>query len=221
MKIVTNTVLAATLLSMGLATLAAQEPIQEPRSKAQWQDEGVAFSAIHHARLGAKSFASQLPQNVARDIVELIKPKEEYGFIKNFTDKQIAFLSFDDILNPQIMLYVSTAIIQRNTLAPNNQISFIVEANDGERAYGIERVLIRIYWTMILRTRWIPGLTDRLFDVYLQFQNESFVRKATNVHFSDLMNMKVYNEGQRIRLEVTSPYREPTNYYAEPVKRLW
>jgi len=60
----------------------------------QWQKEAVAFLGCHHARLGAGSFANQLRHSVARDIVELAKPKEEYGFIKNFTDKPIIYLSF-------------------------------------------------------------------------------------------------------------------------------
>lgn len=206
--------LSVVLLSMGLATIAAaQEPIQEQIHKIQqWQKESLAFMAGHHARLGAASFVSYLPQYVAKDIVELIKPKEEYGFIKNCTDKSIAIFGLEEVQEPRVMLSVSTDILRRATLDPAHQICFIAQGYEGKRE------IVRYNGTLSIKTCWISGVTDRLFDVCFQFADEHLVRRASKVLCSELMNFKVYKEGEHIKLEVTSPKHEPAIYYTEQIK---
>ncbi len=209
MKILTKLWLAVALLNMGTVG-AAQAPVQEPitNKTQQFRLGGYAFMAGHHPRLGAQSIVNRLPSDVAKDIVKFAKPSKGYGFIKNFTDKQIVFFGFVDAQVPSIIppKYI---IDSKNALASLYKSRFIVEK---ELPYKHH---------MIIDERgnqqgWMEGISDRLFDIYMHLQGEpSIIIK--NVRFFDLVNLKVFREHLRIRIEVTSQDHDPVSYYSEPI----
>ncbi len=230
MKILTKLWLAVALLSMG-ALRAAQAPVQKPISKRdwptlepvqepiygtqQWQQAGRTFSVGLYEKAGANSLVRQLPQYVARDIIKLIKPKEEYGFIKNFTDKAIVYFFVPDGKDPNehCLHFQFNIIADQKSLAPKHQLRCFITTEKNDTFVRPSGEGVRRQWWP-----WMSSITDRLgvFRITFQDEPEMYVRE---VHFSDLMNIEVYKEKSgRVRLEVTSPYHAPVSYYAEPIK---
>lgn len=209
MKIITKISLILTSLNIAMCGTIAAQPVQEPIPEIQWQKEACAFLAVLHPRLGSGSSASQLPQSVARDIVESIKPKEEYGFIKNLTSKPIVYFVFREADKIAVCFDV---ISRENHLDPRNRFRFIgITSEQLRREYG--------YYFLLGRQRryaWSIGESRLLFNIYIRCDGEPEMR-IKNVQCFDLMNFKVYKEGERIRLEVTSPNHKPENYCAEQV----
>ncbi len=207
MKILTTKLwLAVALLSMGILR-AAQAPVQEPIPEIQWRQAGCAFLPGLYEKAGANSLVKQLPPDVAKDIVMLAKPKEEYGFIKNYTDKHIDFLSFHDFG----VKYLPVVLKPKNRLAPHHEVRFIVPANELDRFLGDHSIIdidVGIHW-------WLS--VDRLFDVNIRLSDEPrlFVK---NVLFSELMNIEVYKEENgHVKLKITAPDHDPVSYYSEPL----
>lgn len=210
MKIVSKIGLAAILLSISSAIVAAQAPVQEPIPELQWQPTGLAFLAGFHQRLGAGSIVSQLAPCVAKDIVMLLKPQETYGFIQNFTDKPIVYFSLGDPKNPYsaaciIARFIDWGDVGNKGLGPQNQYRFIINGECG--IIGMNGICEQVW----------PQTENGLFNIFIQFDGEDRLI-IKNVHCFDLMNIKVYREGQRVRLEVTTPDQTPVNYYAEAIQ---
>lgn len=206
------------LLSIVLGSIAAQEPIkvphQEPiqeayaKSKDEWKQQAIAFMAGIHPRLGRQSTVNQLSEYVARDIVKLAKPKEEYGFIKNYTDKQITFLFLDDRQKPSVMLGKLMTLIKGKMLSAHYEIRFL----DHDQKSTDQM------WSYICE--FTRGLEPAYFDVYVQFQNDAFLRGSKKVPFYHQMNMKVYEDGKAIKLEITAPNHEPVSMVFDQRRRF-
>ncbi len=212
MKILTKKLwLAVALLGMGTIK-AAQAPVQEPIPEIQWRQAGRAFLPGLYEKAGANSLVKQLPQYVAQDIVKFTKPKEEYGLIKNFTNKPIIY--FEWIHQDHSGKTTYTTINDRNTLKAEHQTLFAAETEGDMRDYGRYYIILPRGWCMF---GWLDKIEHRFFDLTLQFQDEPEMI-IKNVSFYDRMNISIYKENERIRLEVTSQDQAPVSYYAEPIK---
>lgn len=209
MRIITKIVLPVIFLSMSLGAVAAQEPIPE----IQWQKAGTAFMAGLDPRFGTASVASHLPQSVARDIVESIKPKEEYGFIKNFTDKQIVKFRMITLGLPTYMKYYWDIITAANSLASKNRLHLITETNKQDTTSSKDCVF-NYQWG---RHVCLASRDFFQFDIVVQFQDGPEML-IMNVLCSDLMNLNVFKEGKYIRLEVSCPYSAPASYFPSLLK---
>ncbi len=231
MKILTKLCFAVALLSMG-ALRAAQAPVQKPRSLwdwptlkpvqepiygtqrlykiQQWQQAGRASLPGLYENAGANSLTNELPQCVAQDIVKLAKPKEEYGFIKNFTDKAIVHFTVPDDRDPNArgLHFLFSVIEDWNRLAPKHQL----------RCFLTEKGATFIHQSCEVYGQWRPWEINKLDWINIQFQDEHEMFVG-DVNLSGLMNFEVYEEESgRIRVVVTSPYHAPVSYYAEPIK---
>lgn len=197
-----------------------QEPINAWETHENYQQAGRAFLAGLLPRSGAESMVNELPSHIARDIVELAKPRENqkgYGFIKNYTNKPIVFFGFE-----LAMFYERESfngiITDGYYLRPRYQFQFIVPTTERERivsACDYEYAVIQNG----VRSCWFSGSHDIRFNVVVQFQGEQ-AQIIDKVIFSQLMNLRVYKEGLHTKLEVPAPNRRPAIYYAMSYK-VW
>lgn len=183
---------AVALLSMG-AINAAQVPVQEPvtNKTQQYRLGGCAFMAGLDPRFGAQSIVNQLPQPVARDIVELAKQKEEYGFIKNFTHKPIVYCCFAD---DQGVARMQNIVVVR-----------------------FDQIRFDIFVKKFLKSR-LKTCVSKKMSIYLRLLDVEHSITVRDVCVFELMNLSVYEDDKGIHLKVTSPNYDPVTYDAESIK---